>query len=107
VATPLVNPQIGLIAGSPTPAHTGGYATDVLMATAEGVKRAAEANGPSVGSRWIVTSEEWRRAVVLQMGGDVSVIDFDTASIAKHCARPRRVPGTVLHQWLIDSPVHG
>lgn len=66
------------------------------------------------GLGWIDTNYESRQAVIIRSGsgdehtGEMIVVDFDTADIAKICKKVTAGPGLgATYDYLIDHPVHG
>jgi len=74
-----------------------------------GVKAVAEAVPASIGSGWIDVSYDWRKAVLLQLARDnsVVVVDFDKAAVVKKCEAPVTRGTSWLYAWLADSPTLG
>jgi hypothetical protein len=102
--------QLYLIAGSPTPKHFDGYSTVLAVVGADGsVKNLEELVPANLGTDWMTTSYDARKALILPRGSDgqILVFDFDAASVIKSCPQRQTAGLVYVGAWLVDSPSHG
>src|ERR1051326_926549 len=101
--------QLHLLTGSPYSAGQAVYPSAILRVESDGtVRRIQDIARPPVGTEWIGVSYEWRRAVLLGSWEDsITVVNLDTATIAKSCKPPDPSGRIYMDSWLADDPGMG
>jgi hypothetical protein len=110
--------QVHLITGSPVPSSSQGFAAALHEVRDDGsVRLVAEIVAPCPnpkmpcdskqgGVGWIAVSYD--AGIAIFVGGKISVVDLQKASIVKTCPPPAGPPNSSwLNQWLLDTPSYG